>query len=93
MLAYKRFSTLIAVETVEQFSITGSVSHVISHNAANMKNAFSGLPWFEHNRSKGEEEEEQAHGEDVMDTTGLPEYLPQHQAGTWRRCHQYNWTT
>ena len=68
MLACNRFSGCHTADniaanfqaTVGQFSTTGSVSHVVTNNAAKMKNAFPGLPGFDHNdisESDSEEEE------------------------------------
>lgn len=89
MTSCKRFSWRhtadnIAVnfpETVAQISITGNVSRVVINNATDTKNAFPWLPGFEHNdtsESDCGEEEEQAGGEDDVDT--VLEYLPQHQS-------------
>ena len=96
MLACKRFSgrhtaeniAAYFQETVEQFNIAGKVSHIVTENTANMKNAFPGLPGFEpndiderDNEEEGEEEEEEEGEDDKddMDTAGLLDYLPQHQ--------------
>ena len=93
MYACKRFSsrhtaeniTAHFQETVEHFNIAGKLSHIVTDNSTNMKNAFPGLPGCEHNDinerdSEEEEEEEEEDDGDDLDTAGLFEYLPQHQS-------------